>query len=141
LLTAPTSVAVNPAPRIRNVVDRLPEPFRTASHYNPFFYLIDGFRYGFIGQADGDIRFVLEGQAPTVFPVSNGAYAGKANAGKNRVEVRAYRKAAPSPTALATDDPNARVNYLPDRYNSQTTLQAEVKPGAANDYPFTVTSR
>ncbi|MDP1632471.1 MAG: ABC transporter permease [Caulobacter sp.] len=38
------------------LVDRLPEPFRTASHYNPFFYLIDGFRYGFIGQAEGDLR-------------------------------------------------------------------------------------
>ena len=38
------------------LVDRLPEPFRTASHYNPFFYLIDGFRYGFIGHADGDLR-------------------------------------------------------------------------------------
>ncbi|MDQ0464527.1 ABC-2 type transport system permease protein [Caulobacter ginsengisoli] len=37
------------------LVDRLPEPFRTASHYNPFFYLIDGFRYGFIGEADGSI--------------------------------------------------------------------------------------
>ncbi|ATQ43937.1 ABC transporter permease [Caulobacter mirabilis] len=37
------------------LVDRLPEPFRTASHYNPFFYLIDGFRYGFIGQADGNL--------------------------------------------------------------------------------------
>ena len=36
-------------------IDRLPEPFRTLSHYNPFFYLIDGFRYGFIGGADGDI--------------------------------------------------------------------------------------
>ena len=34
-------------------VDRLPEPFRTASHFNPFFYLIDGFRYGFIGITDG----------------------------------------------------------------------------------------
>ena len=32
------------------LVDRLPEPFRTISHYNPFFYLIAGFRYGFIGQ-------------------------------------------------------------------------------------------
>jgi ABC-2 type transport system permease protein len=38
------------------LVDKLPEPFRTASHYNPFFYLIDGFRYGFIGEADGDLR-------------------------------------------------------------------------------------
>ncbi len=37
------------------LVDRLPEPFRTASHYNPVFYLIDGFRYGFIGVADGSL--------------------------------------------------------------------------------------
>lgn len=33
----------------------LPEPFRTASHFNPFFYLIDGFRAGFIGHADGSL--------------------------------------------------------------------------------------
>jgi len=37
------------------LVARLPEPFRTASHYNPFFYLISGFRYGFIGHADGSL--------------------------------------------------------------------------------------
>lgn len=37
------------------LVERLPEPFRTASHFNPFFYLIDGFRYGFIGHADGNL--------------------------------------------------------------------------------------
>lgn len=37
------------------LVSRLPEPFRTASRYNPFFYLISGFRYGFIGHADGSI--------------------------------------------------------------------------------------
>jgi len=37
------------------LVERLPEPFRTASHYNPFFYLIDGFRYGFIGKAEGSL--------------------------------------------------------------------------------------
>jgi ABC-2 type transport system permease protein len=35
------------------LVERLPEPFRTASHFNPFFYLIDGFRYGLIGKAEG----------------------------------------------------------------------------------------
>jgi ABC-2 type transport system permease protein len=33
-------------------VDRLPEPFRSASRFNPLFYLIDGFRYGFIGHAE-----------------------------------------------------------------------------------------
>ena len=35
-------------------VSRLPEPFRTATHYNPFFYLIAGFRYGFIGVSDAN---------------------------------------------------------------------------------------
>ena len=33
-------------------IDRLPPFWQTVSHYNPFFYAIDGFRYGFIGQAD-----------------------------------------------------------------------------------------
>jgi len=37
------------------LVERLPEPFRTFSHYNPFFYLIDGFRYGFIGRAESNL--------------------------------------------------------------------------------------
>lgn len=37
------------------LVAALPEPFRTASHFNPFFYLISGFRYGFIGQMDGSL--------------------------------------------------------------------------------------
>ncbi|PWE18834.1 multidrug ABC transporter permease [Marinicauda salina] len=34
-------------------IEILPEPFQTISHFNPVFYMIDGFRYGFIGQADG----------------------------------------------------------------------------------------
>lgn len=36
-------------------IERLPGVWYTISHANPFFYLIDGFRYGFIGRADGDI--------------------------------------------------------------------------------------
>jgi len=38
------------------LVERLPEPFRSASQFNPFFYLIDGFRYGFIGHAEGSLQ-------------------------------------------------------------------------------------
>jgi ABC-2 type transport system permease protein len=37
------------------LVEKLPEPFRTFSHFNPIFYLIDGFRYGFIGQAESTL--------------------------------------------------------------------------------------
>jgi ABC-2 type transport system permease protein len=36
-------------------VDVLPEPFSTFAHNNPVFFLIDGFRYGFIGAADGAV--------------------------------------------------------------------------------------
>jgi len=37
-------------------VDKLPEFFQTISHINPFFYMIDGFRYGFLGASDGSIN-------------------------------------------------------------------------------------
>jgi ABC-2 type transport system permease protein len=36
-------------------VDRLPASWRFVAHLNPFFYMIDGFRYGFIGHADGSL--------------------------------------------------------------------------------------
>lgn len=35
--------------------DVLPEPFRTLSHFNPVFFLIDGFRFGFIGTHDAPL--------------------------------------------------------------------------------------
>jgi ABC-2 type transport system permease protein len=35
--------------------DRLPDFWRHIAHLNPFFYMIDGFRYGFIGHADGSL--------------------------------------------------------------------------------------
>jgi ABC-2 type transport system permease protein len=38
-------------------VDSLSPLFRAVSHANPFFYIISGFRYGFLGQADSPILF------------------------------------------------------------------------------------
>jgi ABC-2 type transport system permease protein len=57
-LGAVTSFLVTPLTFLSGtfyLVERLPEPFRTASHWNPFFYLIDGFRYGFIDRAEGSL--------------------------------------------------------------------------------------
>ena len=34
-------------------IERLPDEWQIVAHFNPFFYMIDGFRYGFIGHADG----------------------------------------------------------------------------------------
>jgi len=35
-------------------IHSLPGIWQTVSQFNPFFYLIDGFRYGFFGQSDAD---------------------------------------------------------------------------------------
>ena len=38
-------------------IDRLPSILKNISELNPFFYIIDGFRYGFLGTSDGSILF------------------------------------------------------------------------------------
>ena len=35
-------------------IESLPKMWQGLAYYNPFFYMIDGFRAGFIGQSDGD---------------------------------------------------------------------------------------
>jgi ABC-2 type transport system permease protein len=40
-------------------IHQLPEIWHNLALYNPFFYMIDGFRYGFIGHADGNVMIGL----------------------------------------------------------------------------------
>jgi ABC-2 type transport system permease protein len=40
-------------------IERLPETWQIVAQFNPFFYLIDGMRYGLIGRADGVIALGL----------------------------------------------------------------------------------
>ena len=40
-------------------IKKLPETLQIISKWNPFFYIIDGFRYGFLGVSDGSIKFGL----------------------------------------------------------------------------------
>ena len=40
-------------------IERLPDFLQMISKVNPFFYMIDGFRYSFIGSADGSIQIGL----------------------------------------------------------------------------------
>jgi ABC-2 type transport system permease protein len=40
-------------------IDRLPPAFQVAAHLNPFFFMIDGFRYGFIDHADAPLGLGL----------------------------------------------------------------------------------
>ena len=38
-------------------INRLPEYLNKLSYYNPFFHMIDGFRYAFIENLDGSLNF------------------------------------------------------------------------------------
>ena len=40
-------------------IERLPDILKNVSEINPFFYIIDGFRYGFLGASDGSKQFGL----------------------------------------------------------------------------------
>ena len=40
-------------------IEKLPDILHTVSKVNPFFYIIDGFRYGFLGVSDESIQFGL----------------------------------------------------------------------------------
>ena len=40
-------------------IERLPLVLKNVSEWNPFFYIIDGFRSGFLGATDGSIKFGL----------------------------------------------------------------------------------
>ena len=55
-------------------IARLPEPFRSFSNFNPFFYLIDGFRFGFIGKAESSIAIGAGMTAVLVFGLGAGCY-------------------------------------------------------------------
>lgn len=61
-LAAFTNFIITPLSFLSGVfysVHALPPFWYAASHFNPFFYMIDGFRYGFFGQADVPIGLSL----------------------------------------------------------------------------------
>ncbi len=57
-MSAMTSYVITPLTFLSGTfysTNALPEFWRTVSHFNPFFYMIDGFRFGLTGRSDGDL--------------------------------------------------------------------------------------
>ena len=57
-MAAVTNFIVTPAAFLSGTfysIERLPGLLNDLAHLNPFFFMIDGFRSGFIGRADGDV--------------------------------------------------------------------------------------
>jgi ABC-2 type transport system permease protein len=57
-MSAMTSYVITPLTFLSGTfysTSSLPEFWRNVSHFNPFFYMIDGFRYSIAGKSDGDL--------------------------------------------------------------------------------------
>jgi hypothetical protein len=86
---------------------------------------------------DGEIVFVAEdGKASDPAPVKEGRYVARVTAGMKRIRIRAARiKEGGARDAMGLPVPE---DYLPARYNTETTLRADVVAGGANviDFPL-----
>ena len=92
---------------------------------------------------EGEIQFktVATGALDTI-PIQAGQFSGTAQAGQKRVEIFAFKTAAPPPSTVPGPPPEVqKTNYLPARYNTASTLSAEVKSAGPNEFKFEVTSR
>ena len=87
--------------------------------------------------AQGDILFFPLDKAtgPEVGRIQNGQFQLKAREGKKRVEISAARILPGSKVRGAGGEPVPE-EYIPERYNSQSILEAEVKPQAENSFDF-----
>ncbi len=95
----------------------------------------------FNGEAlpEGDILLtpVEPDYGPEPGKIREGKFELRARAGQKRVEIRAAR-IIPGGALGAMGEPVAE-DYIPGRYNWQTTLTAEVKADAKNHFPFELT--
>jgi ABC-2 type transport system permease protein len=65
-IAAVTNFVVTPAAFLSGTfytIDRLPDPWHLVALWNPFFYMIDGFRYGFLDHADGNLTLGIVAMA------------------------------------------------------------------------------
>ncbi len=76
-LGAMTSFVITPLSFLSGTfysVTQLPEMLQGIARLNPFFLLIDGFRYGFVGQADGSLATGLVASTSLIVIVGTVAY-------------------------------------------------------------------
>jgi hypothetical protein len=75
-----------------------------------------------------------------VFPVKDGKFSGKASEGSRKVEVRSYKQAAASKEAsdmYGSAAEGSKENFIPAKFNTETTLSADVKAGAPLEFAVT----
>jgi hypothetical protein len=90
--------------------------------------------------SEGVIVFSSPGVAGVPIPIKDGKFEGKVAAGEKRVEITAFRAGEP---VMMGDKPGPPVseNYIPARFNTESTLTAKIEAGGAKDLKFEVESK
>lgn len=88
---------------------------------------------------DGMIYFkdIAAGTADSA-EIKDGKFAGQAEAGQRRIEIFAYRTEVSTMGDVQTE---TKVNTLPARFNSESTLTEEVTAAGPNTFKFETTSK
>lgn len=89
---------------------------------------------------DGHVVFKPDGQniRPDADKITNGEFAFRATQGAKRVEIWANRE-KPGQEKNKVMGLREKEQYIPKRYNSETTLKIEVKTTGENQYEFVLT--
>lgn len=87
----------------------------------------------------GELHFSIADYPPSVLQITNGTYSGEAPVGKNKVEVFIYVE---GPASEKYGGVRSKTNTAPEKYwGPNTTLDATVKAGEANEFKFKLTSK
>lgn len=90
---------------------------------------------------EGEITFSTPGKSPETLPINNGEFQGMVQVGEKRVEIAAYKDAPPPPPMEGVTFEPSKINYLPARYHSDSTLKASVTAQGPNEFKFEVKSK
>lgn len=88
---------------------------------------------------DGEIIFVpmKEGVSPDAGPIKNGQFDLMVKEGPAKVQIRASREVL----GKRTDMGALYEQYIPERYNAQTTLREDIVSGAPNRFEYALESK
>jgi hypothetical protein len=92
-------------------------------------------------EPEGDIAFVVGGQAPVRMPIKGGKFEGKGPIGDVRVEIRAWREGERAVMDGKPFGDPVKDNYIAPQFNDSSTLTAKIEAGGSKNLKFDVETK
>lgn len=90
---------------------------------------------------EADAEIVFFGESPIVLPIKAGKFEGNVEAGDLRVEIRAYKTGAPIMMDGKPFGDPVKENYIPSKFNAESSLKASIPAGGTKDLKFDIESK